>query len=171
MKTYHASMDTTTRIITVVVLTILLMVVLENFRSLAFDTFSWTTLLLHLTLFLFFAVVVLACWFYAPASYILDDNQLVIKRNGGELRFFCNEITEVRLLEKREARLLIRMFGVGGLFGYYGVYYSASIGRINMYATRLNHRILITMRNGRRMIITPDETGLEEALKKAAGVL
>jgi hypothetical protein len=50
----------------------------------------------------------------------------------------------------------IRLFGVGGLFGYTGLYWSKSVGRFTAYVTNRGHSILIKS-DSRQVMISPDD--------------
>jgi hypothetical protein len=68
------------------------------------------------------------------------------------------------LVDKSEFRTLIRTFGVGGLFGYYGYYYSSSLGKLILYTTQRKNLILIEQKVGRKVLLSPDGTSMLETL-------
>ena len=71
-----------------------------------------------------------------------------------------------RTVEKDEIVTLIRTFGNGGLFGYYGKFYSSKLGNITLYATQSRNRVLIKTIHGTQIMITPDDLSLVEALQE-----
>jgi hypothetical protein len=75
------------------------------------------------------------------------------------------DIKEVRLLNKEELGTLIRMFGSGGLFGYYGTFKSTRMGKLKLYTTRRNNRIMLTTVDEERILISPDDLSIIDALK------
>ena len=52
---------------------------------------------------------------------------------------------------------VIRTFGVGGLFGYYGQFYNSKIGSMTWYATRQNNTVLVRTIDNKNIVLTPDE--------------
>lgn len=66
-------------------------------------------------------------------------------------------ITNVRLLSREGMKFTIRTFGVGGLFGYWGMFSNSRIGRFRMFATRRDRTVLIETTEGKKIVITPDE--------------
>lgn len=60
----------------------------------------------------------------------------------------------------------IRLFGVGGLFGYYGKYYNFKMGHMTLYTTQKRNRILMTMITGKKIIISPDDLNIIIEFKK-----
>jgi hypothetical protein len=111
-------------------------------------------------------LIILGCYLFAPQSYLLTDQGLTIKRHIGPVQLNLNEISDIRILNKDEIKGLIRTFGVGGLFGYFGKYYNKTIGKMTFYATNRANAILITTKQGKKIVITPDDPGLIEAVNQ-----
>ncbi|MBW7943281.1 MAG: hypothetical protein H3C64_13055, partial [Candidatus Kuenenia stuttgartiensis] len=82
-----------------------------------------------------------------------------------KIKIDFREIENVRLLENRETIGLLRVFGVGGLFGYFGKYYNSKIGSVNLYTSQRKNRILISTLGGNKYIISPDNLDLLKYLK------
>jgi hypothetical protein len=76
-----------------------------------------------------------------------------------------NDIIAVKLIDDNEITGTIRKFGVGGLFGYYGLYYIPKIGNVKYYTTRRNNRILIVLKNKNKIVISPDDVSLIDLIK------
>src|SRR5262249_29856517 len=61
----------------------------------------------------------------------------------------------------------LRTFGVGGLFGYYGAFWSPSLGSFSAYLTRRKSFVLVDTRAG-RMLLSPSDAGaMLDALRAA----
>ncbi len=59
----------------------------------------------------------------------------------------------------------VRLFGVGGLFGYYGKYANHVLGRTTWYATRRDTPVLLETMDDKKYILTPnDPNGFARAL-------
>lgn len=106
----------------------------------------------------------LFCYLYAPQAYIVESDKLSIIRPIGNIDLALNNFSSVRLVDKSEIRTLVRTFGVGGLFGYFGFYYSSSMGKLSLYTTQRKNLVLIEQKEGRKVILSPDDASLVETL-------
>ena len=61
---------------------------------------------------------------------------------------------------------MIRTFGVGGLFGIYGKFYTNGLGNITVFGTQSKNYILIRT-NSQKIVITPDDIGIIEKIRTA----
>jgi hypothetical protein len=94
---------------------------------------------------------------YAPRGYVLAGDTLRIKRWAGEQVIRLTRSTQVTLLEGPLLRRAIRLFGSGGLFGYFGIFYTRELGKFLMAATRTQGRVIVRPApNSRAVIITPE---------------
>ena len=74
-------------------------------------------------------------------------------------------ITEARILNSNEMSGLIRTFGNGGLFGYYGKFYNTKLKHLTLYTTQRKNRILIETSQSKKIVISPDDLSFVEKLK------
>jgi hypothetical protein len=117
----------------------------------------------------FAGAMAIGAWALAPRAFEIGGGALRIVRNGW-LR------TAIPLAEVRSAgevgpevlRGALRIFGVGGLFGSYGIFRSPALGRLRLDATRSSGLVLV--RTARvAHLLTPDRPGeFVEALLAAA---
>ena len=117
---FSASYDTTTKIIsslTVVGLTIA--TVLAHNRFVGFMA----------------AAVIILGYVFSPQSYTVVDRVLLVKRLVGEVRIPLNELKEVRAVTPEDLKGGIRLWGSGGLFGYYGTFRTSKLGTCRWYVT------------------------------------
>jgi Bacterial PH domain len=103
---------------------------------------------------------------WAPRAYALDGSMLIIRRRIGDVKIKFDDFQAVKRIENAGPLSGIRIFGVGGLFGYFGQFYLWGYGPVTGYATRLTGRLLIVTRQGKQIIITPDDRGFMDDLKK-----
>ena len=101
--------------------------------------------------------VYLITYGFSTKAYELTQNEVIIRRLLGNVKIKRSEITSVEIIEKEQMGWLIRTFGVGGLFGYWGRFSSSKLGSMTWYATRKNKIILIKTINNKRIAITPNE--------------
>ena len=100
--------------------------------------------------------ICLFCALFSPMSYELTNESLIIHRLFSDITIKRKDILTVREVSKSDMLLTARIFGVGGLFGYFGRYSNHKIGKLNMYATRRNNTVLVETGN-KKIILTPDD--------------
>ncbi len=94
---------------------------------------------------------------YAPRSYRITKNEIIIQRYIQNKKIQISNIVKVELIEKEMISNAWRIFGVGGLFGYYGLFYNSQMGTMRFYATRTAKAVLICTKNHNKIILTPDQ--------------
>ena len=150
--TYKTSLDNLAKGITIGV-TILFVAILIGQFSITKDT-GWavpifTTVTLFLIYFISFA--------FSPINYEVSAQHLTIHRLLIDVNIDRSQIKSVELLDKEQLAWVIRTFGVGGLFGYYGKFANTKLGSMTWYATRRNKTVLIVTLDNKKIILTPDE--------------
>lgn len=92
-------------------------------------------------------------------AYTLSQSFLSISIGKGFVRInkiygsvVINNIEDITIISKKELRNSIRKFGNGGLFGYWGHYYSTKIGNFRVWAINLNSLVLITTKDGKKYV-------------------
>ena len=102
-------------------------------------------------------IIYFGTFLFRPISYKLNDNELIIHRSISDIKINRHEIKHVEHLEKSTLAWSWRVFGVGGLFGYWGKFTNSKLGSMTWYATRRNKAVLIEMISHKKIIITPNE--------------
>ena len=96
---------------------------------------------------------------FRPAGYVVTADEVVISRPLWDVHIKRADIRRVAALPAREIGGAIRLFGVGGLFGYYGKYANRALGRMTWYATRRDTPVLVETADNKKYILTPNEPG------------
>lgn len=104
-----------------------------------------------------FLLIYAICYAFRPLSYTLSHGQLMINRPVATVKIDRSLVQTVELLEKDAIRWSVRIFGVGGLFGYYGRFANTKIGGMTWYATRRSRAVLLRLADGKKIVLTPDE--------------
>ncbi len=150
---FSASYDRTTKIISALVCLGLLAVVVlvHNF---VLDCLSLLVLAISVA--------------YSPRSYVLEGQSIVVRRFAGAARIALEGIREARRTTSEDLRGCIRLGGSGGLFGYYGLFRTAKLGKCTWYVTdRRNSVVVIT--NKQTALFSPDDTdGFLSAIRAVA---
>ncbi len=155
---YKASMDNTTKVMTTLVILILAGVSILPIKRLLTPDISSGEAISHTLVLIFIVALLLGTWMYAPSSYEIDAGQLVIHRNVGKVSIALSEIAEVKQQEGVIGRSF-RTFGVGGLFGFYGKFYTDGVGSATFYATQKKNWVWVKLKSGKNILLTPDMPG------------
>ncbi len=93
---------------------------------------------------------------YAPKEVILEKNAVVIKRVLGQVVIPYGKIREVSFFEKLNWKS-IRIFGSGGLCGWFGLFHVPDVGEVWIYARR--RRDLVLIKADKNYLIAPENPG------------
>ncbi|MCU0356380.1 MAG: PH domain-containing protein [Cyclobacteriaceae bacterium] len=113
---------------------------------------------------IFFISLLAVTWLMHIRGYSLLRDSLIIHRPIGNVVIKYQDIESVQSAKVEEMRWTLRTFGNGGLFGIYGKFWNNKYGHMSWYATKRSNFILINMRNGKKVVITPDDMALVEEL-------
>lgn len=86
----------------------------------------------------------------------VTGDAIMIERKIKPVTIPFSDIKEIKNVSKEEMGRVIRTFGNGGLFGYTGMYYSKKQGSMMWYCTRLGNYVIIETRDGKKVVISPD---------------
>jgi len=110
------------------------------------------SLVLTIALAILFGSTLFLPYLWSPRSYIVRDNLVVVRRPIGDLTIDMSK--QPRLWKWTWWGL--RLFGSGGLYGYYGYFAFKGTGRVRMHATNRHNMVLIEDARGRKHLISPD---------------
>jgi Bacterial PH domain len=103
-------------------------------------------------------VALLFSWAMAPVAVAVDERELRVERRfWPSLRVARGEIESAAPLDSL-GRKALRLFGVGGFFGSYGLFWSDKLGRFRLYGTRRGQAVVV-VRTGTLLplVLTPDD--------------
>lgn len=149
---YSASIDRTTKIITVGLTALFVGIIVY-----AFVTFSSEE---RIGAFVSTAILIVTYGFayvYRPTGYTLTGRDLVIHRPVGDVIYQREMLESVERIPKEHLKFTIRTFGVGGLWGYYGQFYNSVYGKMTWYLTRRDQLVLIKTTGKKTILLSPDE--------------
>ncbi|MGA2212988.1 MAG: PH domain-containing protein [Bryobacteraceae bacterium] len=115
-------------------------------------------------------LIILLSYAYSPRGYILSDGTIFVRRFAGEARIPLDDVREVRRATPDDFRRTIRLWASGGLFGYYGLFTTAKLGKSTWYLTnRKNSVVVIT--GTKTALFSPDDVdGFLNAMRAMAPV-
>lgn len=162
-----ASLDLFAKVATFGIFLLFVFIGQESLRALVGSKQPIGFVILHVSVISLLLIIVGVGIFYSPKKFSITNDSLVIDRVGGDKTFSLADIEEVHKLNRSDISGLIRTWGVGGLFGYFGKFYSPQFGTLNFYTTRRNNLILLILKDGCKVVISPDNVEFYDALKRS----
>ena len=149
---YKTSLDNLAKIVTVAVTLLFAFIIFGQF---AFITDQGIAVPIYTTV-LVLSIYVLT-FVFSPINYEVLNECVIIHRPISNVTIYRNQIMSATIITKKEIGWVLRVFGVGGLFGYYGKFTNFKMGSMMWYTTRRDNLVLIKTSNGKKIIISPDE--------------
>ena len=140
MSPFSASYDRTTKIISVVIAAILLVPIITT-HSIAVAVLA--------------AVLLLVAYAYSPRSYEISERSILVHRLIGNVRIPLDHLREARIAQPDDLTGAIRLWGNGGLFGYYGLFRTSKLGKCSWYVTNRRNMVVLTT-GSRTALVSPD---------------
>jgi len=157
MKTFHASLDLLSKIITSLIAIIAAVMLFNYFMDDGFIYIFTGGFLMSLIIFMFL---------YMPQKYIVSKEELIIKRIIGDFKVERKKILKVIHPDRSYLSFVVRVFGNGGLFGYTGYFWNKSFGKMHWFVTQRKNYVVIDMGTKRKIVLSPDDyDGLIDALQ------
>lgn len=138
---FTASYDTTTKIISGVV-TALLVVVAVVTHSVIAACVS--------------AAIVIGAYAWSPRGYTVSGGLIAVNRLIGTARVPLDGLREARAATKDDFRGCLRLFGNGGLFGYYGLFRTSKLGKSTWYVTNRGKAVVV-ITGEKTVLFSPDD--------------
>jgi Bacterial PH domain len=91
-----------------------------------------------------------------PVSYTISPDGITINKILFSSSISIGDITEIKKVNYSDLFITIRLFGSGGLWGYFGIFYSTVYGKLNMQASNMQEMILISTTENKKYIISPE---------------
>ena len=105
-------------------------------------------------------LILIYIYFTHVIKYEIRDGNLVIVSPARKLKFKCEDIESAEMVPRGQLSGVTRTFGNGGFLGYTGKFTSDTLGSFTMYATQAQNCIIIRIKNGKKIMISPDDVGL-----------
>jgi hypothetical protein len=100
-------------------------------------------------------IVVLGCALCMVKGYVLNGEEIVVKRLGWATRLPLDDLRSVAG-DNEAMSSSLRLFGNGGLLSYTGYFWNRKIGRYRVFATDPSRSVVLTYPK-RKVVITPDD--------------
>ncbi|TCZ74001.1 hypothetical protein E0486_04635 [Flaviaesturariibacter aridisoli] len=124
-----------------------------------------------ITISLLFSIIVI-CLGFRVTALTLTENALLIHRPWRTKTILFSDIQKAEALDREDLSWSLRIFGIGGVFGYYGRFANRKLGAMTWYLTRRDRTVLLRMKNGNKIVISPDDCdGFLEAIQARHGLV
>jgi hypothetical protein len=98
--------------------------------------------------------VVLLCAAFAVRGYSVADGKLRVHRLGWSKSFDLSKLTGAEVSPGVTMGSL-RVWGIGGLFGFIGRFHNNALGSYRAYATDADRAVVLDF-SGEKVVVTPD---------------
>jgi hypothetical protein len=137
----RASYDSTAKVVSTVVVLLLLGIVVATRSAVAAGVEAALLLLVY------------AC---SARGYAIVDGTLIVRRLIGDVRIPLDGIRQARVAGAEDLTGCIRLFGSGGLFGWYGLFRTSKLGKCTWYVTNRNNAVVLITQE-KTVLVSPDD--------------
>lgn len=104
-------------------------------------------------------VIFFFVWLLSPTGIALTQSDLLIIRRIGPLIIPRDSIKSADSIENlhKQTGFVLRTWGAGGAWGWFGFFWSKSWGHFKAYATRDSNIVLINLVDNKKVLVTPDD--------------
>ena len=142
----------------------------DRFTTVISAFFCLLLLALAIVLRNLFAAVAGLTFAWSPRGYFVFTDAITVRRLMGDVRVPLDRVLELRRVTPEDLRGCMRLWGSGGLFGYFGLYRTSRLGKCTWYVTnRKNAVVLVT--ETKTVIFSPDDVDGFLAAATAAGAI
>lgn len=111
--------------------------------------------ILNAILITILSATIFCTYIYAPRSIVLTDTALVLYRGVGKKVIYYSDISEINIYNSEG--VVVRVCGIGGVFGYIGRYYNKKIGYYFSYVGDYSQTFYIQQKNGKKYVFSCDD--------------
>lgn len=97
--------------------------------------------------------IMIFCEGYSPQRLEISESQITVLRRYDSITILRSTILSIKPLESKDMKRVYTDGGCAGLFGYFGGFRSKQLGHFKMYATAMDNLYLISLSNGRKVVI------------------
>ncbi len=93
---------------------------------------------------------------YSPRGYSLDGREIVVHRLIGNVRIRLAGLRQARPATAEDLSGGIRLWGSGGMFGYYGLFRTSGLGKCTWYVTNRRNMVVVETEE-KTALFSPDD--------------
>ncbi len=105
----------------------------------------------------FLSILTVALAFaYSPRGYTVSQQAIIVRRLIGDVRFPLESLREARRATRDDFCGTIRLWGSGGMFGYYGLFRTSKLGKCRWYVTNRGNTVVVSTA-AKTALFSPDD--------------
>ena len=99
--------------------------------------------------------IIIICVAFGVYGYSIQEGRLQIIRLGWSKNI---RLADIQRVENKPIAMMgsIRLFGIGGVFGYIGNFKNSILGNYKAYVTHRKKTVLIVTKENQKLLISPD---------------
>ncbi len=101
------------------------------------------------------AIIALA-YAYSPRGYSVGERTIIVRRLIGNVRLPLEGVREARRATAEDFSGGIRLWGSGGMFGYYGLFRTSRLGKCWWYVTNRRNSVVVVT-EAKTALFSPDD--------------
>jgi len=105
-------------------------------------------------------------YLWKPSSYEITNEYVIVHRLIGAAKYERSRIVNVRAGEPEEIKNSIRLFGSGGMFGYFGKFRNSHLKTFVLQCTRRDNLVMIFTDKGLKVLSPDDPQTMLRALNR-----
>lgn len=105
------------------------------------------------------ALLLVFSYAFSPRGYTIREGSIIVRRLIGNVSISLDGVREARAATADDLRGCIRLWGDGGLFGYYGLFRTAKLGKSTWYVSNRAHRVVVVT-SAKTVVLSPDDVEL-----------
>ena len=166
---YKSSFDTTVLVISALIIFFAIYFLKRELVTFDDSKGNFLILISNLKFTILLLVCLLVSFSLSIKYYRIDQSAIIIKRR---LYKKVIELKDVESIERKYALdAYIRIFGIGGLFGYNGIFLTTNWKIVYLYTNHRNNLIRINRRHAPPVYISPDDADAFVAECKERGLM
>lgn len=111
------------------------------------------------------SVTIFLAYLWKPSYYEVTSEHVIVHRLIGATKYERSRIINVRAGEPDEIKNAIRLFGSGGMFGYFGKFRNQHLKTFVLQCTRRDNLVMIFTDKGLKVLSPDDQQGMIQALQ------
>ena len=111
--------------------------------------------IMMLSLFLIISVSIFSIYAYSPRYITVSDSHICLYRGIGKVQIKYSDITDFGIFNNKE--FAARTFGIGGIFGYTGKFYTKTLGNHTEYVGNYSQAFYLILRNGKKYVFSCED--------------
>ncbi len=111
-------------------------------------------------------ITIFLSYLWKPGSYEITNEYVIVHRLIGAAKYERSRIINVRAGEPEEIKNAIRLFGSGGMFGYFGKFRNSHLKTFVLQCTRRDNLVFIFTDKGLKVLSPDDPQSMLRALNR-----